>query len=70
MGQQKQLANQILTDISKVNPYTSEDKSMAFIWAAGFLAGYIASLAEEDMFVYKRFKRHIEEQRLPKFKHR
>ena len=65
---QKDYAQQILTDIAKINPYKSNDKNMAFIWATGYLAGFIASLAEEDPFVYKRFSKHIEEQRLPRFK--
>lgn len=58
----KALANQILTDLSRVNPYTKRDDQQAYMYAVGFMAGYLASLSEEDPWVYKRFKRHIEQQ--------
>ena len=60
--QQKAYANQILRDLSQVNPYSKTDGMIAYLYAAGYLAGFIASLAEEDPFIYKRFKRHIDEQ--------
>ena len=59
--QQRALVDQILRDISEVNPYTSRNKEQAFIWATGFLASYLASLSEEDPWVYKRLRRHISE---------
>ena len=59
-NQQKRYANQILADLSRVNPYTKRDGMIAYLYAAGFLAGYLASLAEEDPFIYKRFKNHID----------
>ncbi len=66
----KAIANQILTDLSRVNPYTKRDDQQAYMYAVGFMAGYLASLSEEDPWVYKRFRQHIESQRLPKFRHR
>ncbi len=67
--QHENYCNQILRDIAKVNPYTREDGRIAYVYATGFLAGYLASLAEEDPYIYKRFKQHVEAQRLPRFKH-
>lgn len=59
----RSLANQILRDLSQVNPYTRNDGMIAYIYAAGFLAGYLASLAEEDPFIYRRFQKHVESTR-------
>ncbi len=57
------LTDQILRDLARVNPYTSQERDHAYVYATGFLASYLASLSEEDPWVYKRFKRHIEENR-------
>lgn len=58
---QKQYASAILNDLSQVNPYTKKDGMIAYLYAAGYLAGFLASLAEEDPWIYKRFKKHIED---------
>jgi hypothetical protein len=59
----EQIAHQILKDIAQVNPYTATDKSKGALYAAGFLAGYLAQLAESDPWVYKRLKQHIEQRK-------
>lgn len=47
--------------IARVNPYNSRDNNLGYIWASGFLAAYLASLAAEDPFVYKRLIKHLEQ---------
>ncbi len=64
------LTDQILRDLARVNPYSSTERGEAYVYATGFLASYLASLSEQDPWVYKRFRQHIEEQRVPKFRHR
>lgn len=59
----EQIANQILKDLAKINPYTATDKSRGALYAAGFLAGYLAQLAETDPWVYKKLKQYIDSQR-------
>jgi hypothetical protein len=44
----RELANQILRDISDLNPYTQQHKHLAFIWATGFLARVIAEMIWRD----------------------
>jgi len=58
----RKTANQILTDVARVNPYMKKDGPIAYLYAAGYLAGFIASLAERDPYVYREFKQHVEEQ--------
>lgn len=66
-SQQQAYANQILRDVAQVNPYAKTDGMTAYLYAAGYLAGFIASLAEEDPYVYKRFRQHVDKQaKIPK----
>ena len=61
---QQRMAEQILREVASVNPYNNQGtnaRSEYNIYQGGFLAGYLASLMEEDPFVYKRFTRHIED---------
>ncbi len=58
----RKIANQILTDVARVNPYMKKDGPIAYLYAAGYLAGFIASLAERDPYIYKEFKQLVEEQ--------
>ena len=58
----RKIANQILTDVAKINPYMKKDGPIAYLYAAGYLAGFIASLAERDPYIYKEFKQLVEEQ--------
>ncbi len=66
----QQLTDQILRDLARVNPYSSTERGEAYVYATGFLASYLASLSDEDPWIYKRFRQHIEAQRVPKFRHR
>ena len=63
-NKQQQLAHQILREVASVNPYNktaANAKQEYNIYQGGFLAGYLASLMEQDPFVYKRFIKHIED---------
>jgi len=59
--EQKQFTEAILAELKAANPYTQSDGRTGYIWAAGFLAAYLASLATEDPYIYKRFRAHIRE---------
>jgi predicted metal-dependent hydrolase len=55
----KDLAYAILNAIREINPYNSNNQELGYLFAAGFLASYLASLAEEDPYIYKRYMQHI-----------
>lgn len=63
--ERERLAHQILRDIGEINAYDGENKTLAALWAAGYLAGYIADMAAEDPFVYKKLRRQMETQSKP-----
>lgn len=57
-------ADYIIDLTGLVNPYNrqgSNSKSEFYIYNMGFLASYLASLAEEDPFILRRYKKHVEE---------
>ena len=59
--QQKQMAEWILAEVSKVNPYNRQqqnDPILYNLYNSGFLAAYLASLMQEDPWIRKRFERH------------
>jgi deoxyxylulose-5-phosphate synthase len=58
--QHQAYTNWIINQVGTINPYTTNDNRMGYIYAAGFLASYLASLMQEDPYTYKRFKAHIE----------
>jgi hypothetical protein len=53
------LAYAILATIREINPYKSDEQELGYLYAAGFLASYLASLAEEDPYILKRYQQHI-----------
>jgi len=57
MKDSKELADWILKEISGINPYTSADKSRAFIWATGFLARCCAEMIWRDNKNLEIFRR-------------
>ena len=65
MRDSKDLADWVLREIKYVNPYTAEDKTLAFVWATGFLARIIAEMIWRDNHNLSIFKR-IVERNLPK----
>ena len=70
-NKQKQMAEHLLEAVASVNPYSKQGtnaKQEYNIYQGGFLAGYLASLMEEDPFVYRRFMKHIEQRRVKPFK--
>ena len=63
MKDSRELANQILTDIAELNPYTAADKHRAFIWATGFLARVLAEIMWRDSSAYQVYRRICERAR-------
>jgi len=55
MKDSKDIAEWVLREIAGVNPYTSQDKTLAFIWATGFLARCVAEMIWRDNQNYKIF---------------
>jgi hypothetical protein len=56
-------AKDILTLVGQINPYNRQkdnDTTLYNLYAAGFLAAYLASLMREDPYIYRRFYKHIE----------
>jgi hypothetical protein len=47
--------------LAELNPYTHKDGRIAYVYATGYLAGYLASLMREDPFIYKRFLNHAKQ---------
>ena len=67
--EQQRTAQWILDQVASVNPYNRQNANSNrefAIYQSGFLAGYLASLMQEDPFIMKRFIRHIEQCRKPK----
>ena len=64
MKDSKQIADWILREISAVNPYTSQDRHLAFVWACGFLARCCAEMIWRDSHNYTVFSRIREQARL------
>ena len=56
--QQEQYNREIMQILAEINPYTHKDGRIAYVYATGYLAGYLASLMAEDPFIYKRFLNH------------
>ncbi len=48
MKDSEHYAHWILNKISTVNPHTTREKNLAFIWAAGFLARCCAEMIWRD----------------------
>lgn len=65
MRDTKEVAEWILREIKYVNPYTAANRTMAFIWATGFLARIVAEMIWRDNHNLAIFKRIIE-RNLPK----
>lgn len=61
----QRLIDNILELTGRTNPYNRSGlniKSEFYIYQMGYLASYLASLCEEDPYIYKRFKQHSDEQ--------
>ena len=68
MRNTRELADQILRDISDLNPYTAANKHLAFIWATGFLARCVAEMIWRDSAnweVYKRIRYRASQKAAP-----
>ncbi len=65
MKDTKDIADWILREIRLINPYTSADKTLAFVWCTGFLARCIAEMIWRDNHNLAVFRRIIDKN-LPK----
>ncbi len=62
----RERATAILDTIAVVNPYNRHAANQIneyWIFQAGFSAAFLASLMEEDPFIARRFRQHVEEVR-------
>jgi hypothetical protein len=62
MKDTRELANHILADLSEINPYTAQDKHLAFTWATGFLARVLAEIIWRDSGnweIYTRIRNRV-----------
>jgi hypothetical protein len=57
----QRLVSDVMRAIQTINPYSSQEGRIGYIWASGYLASYLASLAEEDPYILKRFLKHTEQ---------
>ena len=57
MKDSKEIADWILKEIAGVNPYTSKDQHLAFVWACGFLTRCCAEMIWRDNHNYTIFNR-------------
>lgn len=67
--QRQREAQWVLDQIASVNPYNRQQansKEEFYIYQAGFLAAYLNSLMREDVFIQKRFLKHIDQIKSPK----
>ncbi len=52
----RELANHILKDIGSINPYTEQQRHLAYVWAVGFLARVIAEIIWRDSRALEIYK--------------
>jgi hypothetical protein len=67
--QRQREAQWVLDQIASVNPYNRQQansKEEFYIYQAGFLASYLNSLMREDLFIQKRFLKHLDSLKSPK----
>ena len=58
----KQWAEWVFDQVANVNPYNRQGlniKNEFYLYQAGFLAAYLASLMREDPWIQRRFARHL-----------
>ena len=58
----KEYTDLIIDSLRAINPHTSEQGRIGYVYASGYLASYLASLMKEDPYIYLRFRKHIERQ--------
>jgi hypothetical protein len=59
----KDYTDYIIRSIQSINPHNDSEGRTGYVYAAGFLASYLASLIEEDPAAFNQFKRHIEQRK-------
>ena len=55
----KEYTTYIIESVRTVNPHSSEEGRIGYVWSSGFLASYLANILAEDPIALKQFERHI-----------
>jgi hypothetical protein len=63
MKDSKEVADWILREIKQINPYTTNDRLLAYSWALGFLARVVAEMIWRDSHNLEIFRRIIQQRR-------
>lgn len=58
MPTHQQYTQAVINEVAELNPHYANEGRIGYVYAAGYLASYLASLMQEDPYVYKRFVKH------------
>lgn len=64
--QHRDFAAHILQQLGEINPYNRQGQNLRneyYIYQLGFLAGYLASVFENDPILYREFREHLKRQK-------
>jgi hypothetical protein len=54
----KDYTQTIINLVAELNPHYANEGRIGYVYAAGFLASYLANLMERDPYVYREFVKH------------
>lgn len=55
----KEYTDYIINSVRVINPHSAAEGRIAYVYASGFLASYLANILSEDPIAFKEFERHI-----------
>jgi hypothetical protein len=55
----KEYTDYIINSVRVINPHSAAEGRIAYVYASGFLASYLANILSEDPIALKEFERHI-----------
>jgi hypothetical protein len=58
--QHQEYVRAITQAVQEINPHSSNQGRIGYVYASGFLASYLASLMTEDPWAYKKFIKHCD----------
>lgn len=56
----QEMSRYILEAVARINPHNRSEGRIGYIWAAGFLAGFLAHILCEDPILFRKFRNYIE----------
>ncbi len=56
----REFTNYIIESIRVINAHTAQEGRIAYVYASGFLASYLANILSEDPIAFKQFQQHIQ----------